>query len=275
MSTLLQLSPSTQADGDPLVLYGQALPSRLMLGTARYPSPAVLEQAVARAQPCLLTVSLRRQGALGPQASQGFWALLQKLGIPLLPNTAGCHSVQEVITTAEMAREVFGTDWIKLELIGDDYTLQPDPVQLPAAAAELVRRGFKVLPYSTDDLVLCQRLLDAGCEVVMPWAAPIGTGKGPLNPYNLRLLRERIEAPLIVDAGLGLPSHACQVMEWGFDGVLINTAVALARDPVAMAEAFAVAVRAGRQAYLAGAMAPQETPQPSTPVLGTPFWHQG
>ncbi|MFS8778709.1 thiazole synthase [Synechococcus sp. W70.1] len=275
MSTLLQLSPSIQADEDPLVLYGQALPSRLMLGTARYPSPAILEQAVARAQPCLLTVSLRRQGALGPEASQGFWALLQKLGIPLLPNTAGCHSVQEVVTTAEMAREVFGTDWIKLELIGDDYTLQPDPVQLPVAAAELVRRGFKVLPYSTDDLVLCQRLLDAGCEVVMPWAAPIGTGKGPLNPYNLRLLRERIEAPLIVDAGLGLPSHACQVMEWGFDGVLLNTAVALARDPVAMAEAFAAAVRAGRQAYLAGAMAPQETPQPSTPVLGTPFWHQG
>jgi len=275
MSTLLELSPSIQADEDPLVLYGQALPSRLMLGTARYPSPAILEQAVARAQPCLLTVSLRRQGALGPEASQGFWALLQKLGIPLLPNTAGCHSVQEVITTAEMAREVFGTDWIKLELIGDDYTLQPDPVQLPVAAAELVRRGFKVLPYSTDDLVLCQRLLDAGCEVVMPWAAPIGTGKGPLNPYNLRLLRERVEAPLIVDAGLGLPSHACQVMEWGFDGVLLNTAVALARDPVAMAEAFAAAVRAGRQAYLAGAMAPQETPQPSTPVLGTPFWHQG
>jgi thiazole synthase len=275
MSTLLQLSPSIQADEDPLVLYGQALPSRLMLGTARYPSPAILEQAVARAQPCLLTVSLRRQGALGPEASQGFWALLQKLGIPLLPNTAGCHSVQEVVTTAEMAREVFGTDWIKLELIGDDYTLQPDPVQLPVAAAELVRRGFKVLPYSTDDLVLCQRLLDAGCEVVMPWAAPIGTGKGPLNPYNLRLLRERVEAPLIVDAGLGLPSHACQVMEWGFDGVLLNTAVALARDPVAMAEAFAAAVRAGRQAYLAGAMAPQETPQPSTPVLGTPFWHQG
>ena len=275
MFTLLQLSPSTRADEDPLVLYGQALPSRLMLGTARYPSPAILEQAVARAQPCLLTVSLRRQGALGSEASQGFWALLQKLGIPLLPNTAGCHSLQEVIATAEMAREVFGTDWIKLELIGDDYTLQPDPVQLPAAAAELVRRGFKVLPYSTDDLVLCQRLLDAGCEVVMPWAAPIGTGKGPLNPYNLRLLRERIEAPLIVDAGLGLPSHACQVMEWGFDGVLLNTAVALARDPVAMAEAFAEAVRSGRRAYLAGAMVPQETPQPSTPVLGTPFWHQG
>jgi thiazole synthase len=275
MSTLLHCSPSTLANEDPLVLYGQPLPSRLMLGTARYPSPAILEQAVARAQPCLLTVSLRRQGALGPETSQRFWALLQKMGIPVLPNTAGCHSLQEVITTAEMAREVFGTDWIKLELIGDDYTLQPDTLQLPTAAAELIRRGFKVLPYSTDDLVLCQRLLDAGCEVVMPWAAPIGTGKGPLNPYNLRLLRERIEAPLIVDAGLGLPSHACQVMEWGFDGVLLNTAVALARDPVAMAEAFAEAVRSGRRAYLAGAMIPQETAQPSTPVLGTPFWHQG
>ncbi|MFQ3585975.1 MAG: thiazole synthase, partial [Cyanobacteriota bacterium] len=184
-------------------------------------------------------------------------------------------ALQEVITTAEMAREVFATDWIKLELIGDDYTLQPDTVQLPAAAAELIQRGFKVLPYSTDDLVLCQRLLDVGCQVVMPWAAPIGTGKGPLNPYTLRTLRERITAPLIIDAGLGLPSHACQVMEWGFDGVLLNTAVALARDPVAMAAAFAQAVHAGRQAYLAGVMQPQDTAQPSTPVLGTPFWHQG
>ncbi len=275
MSILFNPLPSPPVDEDPLILYDQPLKSRLMLGTARYSSPAILEQAVTCARPCLLTASLRRQGVLGPDASQGFWALLQKMGVPILPNTAGCHSLQEVITTAEMAREVFATDWIKLELIGDDYTLQPDTVQLPAAAAELIRRGFKVLPYSTDDLVLCQRLLDAGCRVVMPWAAPIGTGKGPLNPYSLRLLRERIEAPLIVDAGLGLPSHACQVMEWGFDGVLLNTAVALARDPVAMAGAFANAVSAGRQAYRAGAMQPQDTAHPSTPVLGTPFWHQG
>ncbi|MEN9226605.1 MAG: thiazole synthase [Thermostichus sp. HHBFW_bins_43] len=275
MSALIHSSPLNLANEDPLTLYGQPMKSRLMLGTARYPSPAVLEQAVACARPCLLTASLRRQGALGPDASQGFWALLQKMNVPILPNTAGCHSLQEVIATAEMAREVFSTDWIKLELIGDDYTLQPDTVQLPAAAAELIRRGFKVLPYSTDDLVLCQRLLDVGCQVVMPWAAPIGTGKGPLNPYTLRMLRERIEVPLIIDAGLGLPSHACQVMEWGFDGVLLNTAVALAQDPVTMARAFADAVHAGRQAYRAGAMQPQEVAQPSTPVLGTPFWHQG
>jgi thiazole synthase len=260
---------------DPLILYGQTFGSRLMLGTARYPSPAVLEQAVARAQPCMLTASLRRHGALGADASHGFWALLQRLGVPVLPNTAGCHSVQEAITTAEMAREVFGTDWIKLELIGDDYTLQPDTLQLPTAADLLIKRGFKVLPYCTDDLVLCQRLLDVGCQAVMPWAAPIGTGLGPINPYALRTLRERLDVPLIVDAGLGLPSHACQVMEWGLDAVLLNTAVAQAQDPVRMAGAFADAVAAGRAAHLAGAMPPQTSAQPSTPVLGTPFWHQG
>ncbi|MDM7456120.1 MAG: thiazole synthase [Tepidimonas sp.] len=260
---------------DLLVLYGQAFGSRLMLGTARYPSPAVLEQAVRRSSPCMLTASLRRQGALGLDASHGFWTLLKKLDVPVLPNTAGCHSVQEAITTAEMAREVFGTEWIKLELIGDDYTLQPDTLQLPVAADQLIQRGFKVLPYCTDDLVLCQRLLDVGCQAVMPWAAPIGTGLGPINPHSLRTLRERLDVPLIVDAGLGLPSHACQVMEWGFDAVLLNTAVALAQDPVAMAGAFADAVAAGRAAYRAGAMAPQTSAQPSTPVLGTPFWHQG
>jgi len=259
---------------DPLILYGHVFASRLMLGTARYPSPAVLEQAVARAAPCMLTASLRRHGALGADASHGFWTLLQRLGVPVLPNTAGCHSVQEAVTTAEMAREVFGTDWIKLELIGDDYTLQPDTLQLPVAADMLVKRGFKVLPYCTDDLVLCQRLLDVGCQAVMPWAAPIGTGLGPVNPYALRTLRERLDVPLIVDAGLGLPSHACQVMEWGLDAVLLNTAVALAQDPVAMAGAFAHAVAAGRAAFRAGAMPAQTHAQPSTPVLGTPFWHQ-
>jgi thiazole synthase len=173
-----------------------------------------------------------------------------------------------------MAREVFETDWIKLELIGDDYTLQPDTLHLPEAAERLVRAGFKVLPYTTDDLVLCQRLIDVGCQAIMPWAAPIGTGKGPLNPYALQTLRERVNVPLIVDAGLGRPSHACQVLEWGFDAVLLNTAVALALDPIAMAQAFANAVQAGRGAYRAGAMTEQDLAQPSTPVLGTPFWHQ-
>jgi thiazole synthase len=262
------------AGTDRLQLYGESFDSRLLLGTSRYPSPAVLAQAIEAGRPAMLTASLRRQTAAGADAHQGFWKLLQACAVPVLPNTAGCHSIQEVITTAEMAREIFETDWIKLELIGDDYTLQPDTLNLVDCAAQLLARGFKVLPYCTEDLVLCQGLVAAGCQAVMPWAAPIGTGRGPVNPYAMRMLRERVQVPLIVDAGLGLPSHACQVMEWGFDAVLLNTAVALARDPIAMAAAFAAAVKAGRKAFLAGAMAEQDTAQPSTPVLGTPFWHQ-
>jgi thiazole synthase len=259
---------------DTLTLYGEAFSSRLLLGTSRYPSPSVLLQAIQRAQPAMLTASLRRQTGSGAEASQSFWNLLREANVPVLPNTAGCHSVQEAVTTAEMAREVFETDWIKLELIGDDYTLQPDTLNLPEAASRLIKAGFKVLPYATDDLVLCQRLVDVGCQAVMPWAAPIGTGKGPINPHALRTLRERLDVPMIIDAGLGLPSHACQVMEWGYDAVLLNTAVALAQDPVRMAGAFADAVNAGRAAYLSGAMQAQDNAQPSTPVLGTPFWHQ-
>ncbi|QEA14000.1 thiazole synthase [Comamonas flocculans] len=259
---------------DALVLYGEHFSSRLLLGTSRYPSPAILQAAVARARPAMLTASLRRQGAK-PDSGRGFWQLLQQMGCRVLPNTAGCRSAQEAITTAQMAREVFATPWIKLEVIGDDYTLQPDTLQLVDAAHALVEDGFKVLPYCTEDLVVCQRLVDAGCQAVMPWAAPIGTGHGPVNPHGLRLLRERLAVPMLVDAGLGLPSHACQVMEWGFDGVLLNTAVALATDPAQMAGAFADAVQAGRAAFLAGAMQPQKSAQASTPVLGTPFWHQG
>lgn len=259
---------------DPLVLYGQTFQSRMLLGTARYPSPATLEASVRRARPAMLTASLRRQQAPERSAGNSFWELLRKLDVPVLPNTAGCHSAQEAITTAHMAREVFATPWIKLELIGDDYTLQPDTLNLVDVAGRLIKDGFQVLPYCTEDLVLCQRLVDVGCQAVMPWAAPIGTGRGPVNPYALRMLRERLPVPMIVDAGLGLPSHACQVMEWGFDGVLLNTAVALAQDPVAMAGAFAGAVQAGRDAHRAGAMAEQTAAQPSTPVLGTPFWHE-
>jgi thiazole synthase len=267
----------TPASSDPLVLYGEIFHSRLMLGTARYPSPSVLEAAVRSAKPAMLTASLRRQSAAPEthhsEGGNSFWDLLRGLKVPVLPNTAGCHSVQEAITTAQMAREVFNTPWIKLELIGDDYTLQPDTLNLVEAAHWLIKNGFKVLPYCTEDLVLCRRLVDVGCQAVMPWAAPIGTGKGPTNPYGLRVLRERLDVPMIVDAGLGRPSHACQVMEWGFDGVLLNTAVALAQDPVAMAGAFAAATQAGRDAFQSGAMAEQDAAQPSTPVLGTPFWH--
>jgi len=261
---------------DALILYGQRFASRLLLGTARYPSPTVLQAAVQAAQPAMLTASLRRHGSSASEIAQSgnsFWQLLKELAVPVLPNTAGCHSVQEAMTTAHMAREVFATPWIKLELIGDDYTLQPDTLHLVQAAQQLIQDGFYVLPYCTEDLVLCQRLVDVGCQALMPWAAPIGTGRGPVNPYALQLLRQRLAVPLLVDAGLGLPSHACQVMEWGYDGILLNTAVALATDPVAMAVAFAGATQAGRAAYLAGAMQPQVAAQPSTPVLGTPFWH--
>lgn len=171
-----------------------------------------------------------------------------------------------------MARELFQTDLIKLEVIGDELNLQPDPFGLVEAASELVKLGFNVFPYCTEDLVLCRRLIDAGCEVLMPWAAPIGTGQGPRNVHALRELRQRIpEIPLIIDAGIGLPSHACQVMEWGFDGVLLNTAVSRALDPVRMAGAFAQAVRAGRSAFLGGPMAVQEMAVASTPEIGRPF----
>ena len=273
----MQTTPATtepSTDTDALVLYGQTFQSRLLLGTSRYPSPATLKAAVDRARPAMVTAALRRIGTGTADTSRNsFWELLRELNVPVLPNTAGCHSAQEAITTSHMAREVFGTPWIKLEVIGDDYTLQPDTLNLVATAEQLVRDGFYVLPYCTEDLVLCQRLVDVGCQAVMPWAAPIGTGRGPANPYAMQVLRERLKVPLLVDAGLGLPSHACQVMEWGYDGVLLNTAVALAQDPVAMAGAFADAVQAGRAARLAGAIEPQQAAQPSTPVLGTPFWH--
>lgn len=277
-STFLHDLPAMTAPSpachDPLILYGQSFSSRLLLGTARYPSPAILQAAVQRAQPAFVTASLRRQGGHAAQTGAGFWELLRQLNIPVLPNTAGCMSVREAVTTAEMAREVFDTPWIKLELIGDDYTLQPDTLHLVEAARILIDAGFYVLPYCTEDLVLCRRLVDVGCQAVMPWAAPIGTGRGVANPYAMQTLRDRLDVPLIVDAGLGRPSHACTVMEWGFDAVLLNTAVALAQDPVGMAGAFADAVTAGRAAWQAGVMQEQQSAQPSTPVLGTPFWHQ-
>jgi thiazole synthase len=174
-----------------------------------------------------------------------------------------------------MSRDLFNTAWIKLEVIGDEYNLQPDPFGLVDAARQLTSDGFKVFPYCTDDLVLCQRLLDAGCEVLMPWGSPIGTGKGLMNPYALQTIRERLpQVPLVVDAGIGLPSHAAQAMEMGYDAVLLNTAVAEARDPVLMAQAFGKAIEAGRSALLAGAVQQRQTAKPSTPTLGMPFWHQ-
>ncbi|MGR3632083.1 MAG: thiazole synthase [Limimaricola soesokkakensis] len=250
--------------------YGTPVASRLMLGTAQYPSPKVLSEAFRRSGAGIATVSVRREAAAGEGAD--FWALVRELGVRLLPNTAGCHSAREAVTTARMARELFGTDWIKLEVIGHADTLQPDPWGLVEAAAILCAEGFKVFPYTTEDLVLAERLLDAGCEVLMPWGAPIGTGLGLANRYGLRALRAQFpDVPLVVDAGLGRPSQAAEAMEMGYDAVLLNTAVAKADDPAAMAEGFARAVEAGRLGFEAGAMEPRDMAAPSTPLIGKAF----
>lgn len=253
---------------------GKTVQSRMFVGTALYSSPEVMRSALQASGTEVVTVSLRRQSP-STQGGQHFWDMIRALNVHVLPNTAGCRSVQEAINTAYMARELFDTHWIKLEVIGDDFTLQPDPFALVEAAKILMQEGFEVFPYTTDDLIVAQRLVDAGCFILMPWAAPIGTGKGIINPYALRQLRARFpRIQLIADAGLGLPSHAAQVMELGFDGVLLNSAIALADDPVNMAAAFAKAVEAGALGYQAGPMPQRDMAMPSTPVLGTPFWHQ-
>lgn len=254
-----------------LEVYGTPLRSRLLLGSARYPSPAVLSAAVRAARAEVVTVSLRREAG-GERAGQAFWSLIRGLDVRVLPNTAGCHSVKEAVTTAHMAREVFGTPWVKLEVIGDADTLQPDVFGLLDAARILCAEGFEVFPYTTEDLVVAERLLDAGCRVLMPWGAPIGSGRGLNNLYGLTALRGRFPGvPLIVDAGLGVPSHAAQALELGFDAVLINTAVAQATDPVAMAGAFALAVEAGDAARRAGPIEARDFAVPSTPVVGQAF----
>ncbi|MGH1378962.1 MAG: thiazole synthase [Alphaproteobacteria bacterium] len=247
--------------------------SRLFLGTAGYPSLDTLKQSIENSSPGMVTVSLRRENAAGK--GQSFWNIIKEFNIPVLPNTAGCHGVDEAVTTAEMAREVFNTNRIKLEVIGDDYTLQPDPYGLLTATEQLIKKGFEVYPYMTDDLVLAQRLVDLGCNILMPWGSPIGSGRGLNNIYALKQLRDRFpDKTLIIDAGLGAPSHAAQAMEMGYDAVLLNTAVAKAGDAPLMAAAFSQAIEAGRHAYLSGIIAKQEHATPSTPLLDKPFWHQ-
>ena len=248
--------------------YGVELASRLMLGTAQYPSPAILAEAFRASGAGVATVSLRREAGDG-RAGADFWGLVQSLGVRILPNTAGCHTIKEAVTTARMAREVFGTSWIKLEVIGHAETLQPDPFALVEAARILTAEGFQVFPYTTEDLIVAERLLEAGCEVLMPWGAPIGTGLGLVNPYGLRTMRARFpDVPLVIDAGLGLPSQAAAAMEMGFDAVLLNTAVAKAGDPAGMARAFALALEAGAAARAADPMEPRDMAAPSTPVIG-------
>ncbi len=253
---------------DTLMFYEEAFESRLLLGTAQYPSPACLANAVQAGGSQILTVSLRRESSAS-RSGQQFWDLISGLRCRILPNTAGCHSVKDAVTTAQLAREIFNTRWIKLEVIGDSDTLRPDVFGLVEAARILCDQGFQVFPYTTDDLGVAERLLEVGCAVLMPWAAPIGSGRGLSHPYALRSLRAHFpDVPLVIDAGIGLPSQAAAAMEFGYDAVLLNTAVAKAGDPVAMATAFAQAVAAGRAAFLAGPIEPRDMAQPSTPALG-------
>jgi thiazole synthase len=274
MNTTRGPGPCTPASWE---AYGQPLSSRFLLGTAGYPSPEVLARSIAASGTQVVTVGLKRPlSGDGMPGTDDAIAIIRATctaaGARLLPNTAGCRTAREAVLLAEMARELFATSWIKLEVIGDEHTLQPDPFELVEAARTLVRLGFDVFPYCTDDLVVCRRLVDAGCEVLMPWAAPIGSAQGLLDPAALRTLRARLpDVRLIVDAGLGAPSHAALAMEMGFDAVLLNSAVAQAVAPERMAAAFAHAVVAGRLGHEAGLVAPQDMARPSTPVGGMPI----
>ncbi len=254
-----------------LSLYGTEVNSRLLLGTALYPSPEILRASIEAGRCEIVTVSLRRETA-GENNGQRFFNLIRELGVKVLPNTAGCRTVKEAITTAQMAREIFDTPWIKLEVIANDDTLQPEVFGLVEAAKELNNQGFQVFPYMTEDLGVAERLLASGCQVLMPWGAPIGSGKGLNNRFGLKSLRAYFPGiPLIVDAGIGAPSHAAEAMELGYDAILLNTAVAKSYDPAQMASAFSKAIEAGYQGYNAGLMQPREMAAPSTPIAGTPF----
>ncbi len=258
---------------DPIRFGDIELSSRFLMGTAGYPSPQILESAIQAGQAEVLTMGIKRQAAnVSAGSGKAWWDLIRKTGKRILPNTAGCRTAAEAIALAQMAREIFETPWVKLEVVGDDYTLQPDSFELVAAASKLIELGFEVFPYCTEDIIVAQRLVDAGCRILMPWAAPIGSGQGITNREALIRMRDRFPGiTLIVDAGIGAPSHAAEAMEIGFDGVLLNSAIAQAKDPVRMAAAFRDAISAGRAGYLAGVIPPQAFATPSTPVTGQPF----
>ena len=205
-------------------------------------------------------------------SGNSFWSIIKKLDVKILPNTAGCHTVKEAVTTAHMAREIFDTKWIKLEVIGEEDTLQPDVFGLVEAAKILSDEGFEVFPYTTEDLVVADKLLNSGCKVLMPWGSPIGSGQGLNNIFGLKALRSHFpDVPMIIDAGIGLPSHATKAMELGFDAVLLNTAIAKAGDPIVMAEAFSHAIISGALGLNADPMEPRDMANPSTPIFGKAF----
>lgn len=245
--------------------------SRLLVGTAQYPSLDILLAAILASKTQVLTVSLKHEN-IQAQQNQRFFTALQTVDCWVLPNTAGCVNATEAIEIAEISREIFQTNWIKVEVVCPDLLLQPNPFELVKVVPELLRRGFEVFPFCTDDLALCHQLYDSGCEILMPWAAPIGSGKGIINPFALRALRRNLpKATLIVDAGIGSPQHALMAMQLGCDGVLVNSAIAKALDPIMMAQAFALAVESGRLSYLAGVMPESDMAIASTLLADTLF----
>jgi thiazole synthase len=262
--------------GDVLTIAGRTMRSRLLLGTGGFPSLELLAQAIAASGCELVTVALRRVGVGGDIRGRGSLIdVLLDAGVRLLPNTAGCHTARDAVITARMAREAFATDWVKLEVIGDEDTLLPDAPELLSAAEELVDEGFVVLPYTTDDPVLARRLADLGCAAVMPLGSPIGSGMGIRNPYNIALIREAVDVPVVLDAGIGTASDAALAMELGCDAVMAASAIARARDPVSMAGAMRAAVEAGRLARGAGRIPRRLYATPSTPEEGRPDFGQG
>ncbi len=257
----------TQTATDPLVIAGRTLRSRLILGTGGFPRLETLADAIRATGTELVTVALRR---IDPHARGSLVDVLDECGVELLPNTAGCYTARDAVLTAKLAREAFATDWIKLEVIGDERTLLPDAPELLLAAQELVAEGFTVLPYTTDDPVLARRLEDAGCAAVMPLGSPIGSGMGIRNPYNLSLIVEHADVPVVLDAGVGTASDAALAMELGCDAVLCASAISRAQDPVAMAHAIRAAVEAGRLARNAGRIPRRLYAEASTPDAGLP-----
>jgi thiazole synthase len=256
---------TTDVSADPLTIAGTELRSRLLLGTGGFRSLDALSAAIDASGAELVTVALRR---IEPGQRGSIVDVLDAAGVRLLPNTAGCFTARDAVLTAKLAREAFETDWIKLEVIGDERTLLPDAPALLEAAEELVDEGFTVLPYTNDDPILARRLEDVGCAAVMPLGSPIGSGMGLLNTYNLRLIRERAAVPVILDAGVGTASDAALAMELGYDGVLCASAISRAEDPVGMARAIRLGTEAGRLAFRAGRIPRRLYAQASTPEEG-------
>lgn len=254
-----------QSEQDPLLIAGESFASRLITGTGGAANQAVLERALRASGTELTTVAMRR---VDPSTAGSLLDLLGRLGVRVLPNTAGCRTAREALLTARLAREALGTSWLKLEVVADDDTLLPDPVELLDAAEQLVGDGFTVLAYTNDDPVLALRLEGAGCAAVMPLGSPIGTGLGILNPHNIALIVERAGVPVVLDAGIGTASDAARAMELGCDAVLLATAVTRARDPERMGRAMRHAVLAGREAFLAGRIPARSRALASSPIAG-------